>query len=103
MIRILDSLENLKTNLRINRIDPQKVALVFQYNKRDLPNVDSVEAMPAEAQGKAFEAFFTTKHRGTGLGLPIARRVVESHGGRIHIEVPPSGGTIFTVVLSAAR
>jgi mutual gliding-motility protein MglA len=41
----IDSLENLKTNLRINRIDPQKVALVFQYNKRDLPNVDSVETM----------------------------------------------------------
>jgi signal recognition particle receptor subunit beta len=41
----LDSLENLKTNLRINRIDPRKVALVFQYNKRDLPGVDSVEAM----------------------------------------------------------
>jgi hypothetical protein len=41
----LDSLENLKTNLRINRIDPQKVALVYQYNKRDLPNVDPVDAM----------------------------------------------------------
>ena len=41
----LDSLANLKTNLRINRIDPQKVALVFQYNKRDLPNVDTVDAM----------------------------------------------------------
>jgi hypothetical protein len=41
----IDSLENLKTNLRINRLDPEKVALVFQYNKRDLPNVDSVEAM----------------------------------------------------------
>jgi signal recognition particle receptor subunit beta len=41
----LDSLDNLKANLRINRIDPGKVALVYQYNKRDLPNVDSVEAM----------------------------------------------------------
>jgi len=41
----IDSLENLKTNLRINRIDPDKVALVFQYNKRDLPNIDSVEEM----------------------------------------------------------
>jgi hypothetical protein len=41
----LDSLENLKTNLRLNRIDPRKVALVYQYNKRDLPNVDSVETM----------------------------------------------------------
>jgi small GTP-binding protein len=43
----LDSLNNLKTNLRINRLDPGKVAMVFQYNKRDLPNVASVEEMNA--------------------------------------------------------
>jgi hypothetical protein len=43
----LDSLENLKTNLRLNRLDPEKVAIVFQYNKRDLPNVDSVDDMNA--------------------------------------------------------
>ncbi len=42
-----DSLENLKTNLRLNRLDPEKVALVFQYNKRDLPNVDTVDDMNA--------------------------------------------------------
>jgi hypothetical protein len=41
----LDSLANLRTNLRINRLDPDKVALVFQLNKRDLPNVASVEEM----------------------------------------------------------
>ncbi len=41
----LQSLENLKTNLRLNRLDPEKVALVFQYNKRDLPTVSSVEEM----------------------------------------------------------
>jgi signal recognition particle receptor subunit beta len=41
----LESLQNLKTNLRLNRIDPDKVALVFQYNKRDLPSADSVEEM----------------------------------------------------------
>jgi signal recognition particle receptor subunit beta len=46
----LDSLENLKTNLRLNRLDPEKVALVFQYNKRDLPNVDTVEDMSAYLQ-----------------------------------------------------
>jgi mutual gliding-motility protein MglA len=43
----VDSLHNLLTNLRINRINPDKVALVFQYNKRDLPNVSSVEEMNA--------------------------------------------------------
>jgi mutual gliding-motility protein MglA len=43
----IDSLENLKTNMRLNRIDPDKVALVFQYNKRDLPTTDSVDDMTA--------------------------------------------------------
>ena len=43
----LESLENLKTNLRVNRIDPDKIALVFQYNKRDLPGVDTVDDMNA--------------------------------------------------------
>jgi signal recognition particle receptor subunit beta len=46
----IQSLENLKTNLRLNRIDPDKVALVFQYNKRDLPNAESVHAMTAYLQ-----------------------------------------------------
>lgn len=41
----LESLDNLKTNLRINRIDPDKVAIVYQLNKRDLPNVSSMEEM----------------------------------------------------------
>jgi GTPase SAR1 family protein len=41
----LDSLNNLKTNLRLNRIDPDKVAVIYQLNKRDLPNVETVEEM----------------------------------------------------------
>jgi len=41
----LQSLENLKTNLRLNRIDPEKIALVFQYNKRDLPGALPVDEM----------------------------------------------------------
>jgi mutual gliding-motility protein MglA len=41
----IQSLENLKTNLRLNRLDPDKIALVFQYNKRDLPDVSPVEEM----------------------------------------------------------
>jgi two-component system, LuxR family, sensor kinase FixL len=65
--------------------------------------IDQGPGMPQEVRGKAFDAFFTTKHRGTGLGLPIARRVVEAHGGAIHIDVPASGGTTVSVVLPLAR
>jgi signal recognition particle receptor subunit beta len=41
----IDSLENLKTNLRINRIDPNKIPIVYQANKRDLPGVSPVDEM----------------------------------------------------------
>jgi two-component system sensor histidine kinase HydH len=64
---------------------------------------DRGPGMPPEVRDKAFDAFFTTKHRGTGLGLPIARRVVEAHGGSIHIDAATEGGTIFIVALPAAR
>jgi len=60
---------------------------------------DCGPGMPDEIRAKAFDAFFTTKHRGTGLGLPIAKRIVEAHGGTLHIDVPPDGGTTISVDL----
>lgn len=64
---------------------------------------DHGPGMPPDVRDKAFDAFFTTKHRGTGLGLPTARRIVEAHGGRIDIDTPPSGGTIVSISLPATR
>jgi signal transduction histidine kinase len=60
---------------------------------------DRGPGMPEEVREKAFDAFFTTKHRGTGLGLPIARRVVEAHGGTIRVDAPAAGGTTISVEL----
>ena len=58
---------------------------------------DHGPGMTPEVMEKAFEAFFTTKHRGTGLGLPIARRVVEAHGGHIGISPAAGGGTVVAI------
>jgi len=63
---------------------------------------DHGPGMPDNVRGKAFDAFFTTKHRGTGLGLPIARRVIEAHGGQIDILPAAGGGTVVSITLPAA-
>jgi signal transduction histidine kinase len=49
-----------------------------------------------------FEPFFTTKARGGGLGLPIARRTAELHGGSLSCTCPPEGGTLVTLTLPVA-
>ena len=64
---------------------------------------DTGPGMPDDVKEKVFEPFFTTRSRGTGLGLPIAKRVVEAHGGRIAIDTPPSGGTVVSMSLPAAH
>ena len=50
-----------------------------------------------------FQPFFTTRHRGTGLGLPIAKRAIEQHGGSIAIDSAPGRGTTVVVTLPIAH
>jgi signal transduction histidine kinase len=49
-----------------------------------------------------FDAFFTTKDQGTGLGLALVHRIVTDHGGTIRVESRP-GRTCFSVSLPASR
>ena len=60
---------------------------------------DEGPGIPPETRERIFTPFFTTKARGTGLGLPTARRTIEAHGGTIHVECPPGGGTVVRVGL----
>jgi two-component system sensor histidine kinase HydH len=53
-------------------------------------------------RSRIFEPFHTTKLRGTGLGLAVAKRIADLHGGRIDIADPPGGGAEFQVLLPAA-
>jgi two-component system, LuxR family, sensor kinase FixL len=63
---------------------------------------DSGPGIPAEIREKIFTPFFTTKSRGTGLGLPTAKRLIEAHDGTISIECPAAGGTTVTIQLPLA-
>jgi two-component system, LuxR family, sensor kinase FixL len=60
---------------------------------------DAGPGIPREILDKLFTPFFTTKARGTGLGLSTARRLVEAHGGTLAIESPATGGTTATIRL----
>ena len=60
---------------------------------------DTGTGIDGEHAGKIFQPFFTTKHGGTGLGLPVSRQLVELHGGSIAASARSDGGTVFTVRL----
>ncbi len=64
---------------------------------------DSGPGMPDDVRARIFEPFYTTKTRGTGLGLPTVKRIVEAHHGTIAVECPPSGGTRVRMTLPASR
>jgi two-component system sensor histidine kinase HydH len=60
---------------------------------------DTGAGIAPENLARLFEPFFTTKPSGTGLGLPITRRIIQEHGGAITVESLPHKGTTFSVVL----
>jgi signal transduction histidine kinase len=59
---------------------------------------DSGSGIPPEHLGQIFDPFFSTKERGTGLGLALVQQIVVEHGGRIDVESGPETGTTFTLV-----
>jgi PAS domain S-box-containing protein len=62
---------------------------------------DAGHGIPPDRLARVFEPFFTTKPNGMGMGLPISRRIVEAHGGRIWAENNPGGGTAFHFTVPA--
>jgi signal transduction histidine kinase len=54
---------------------------------------DRGPGLTPEARASLFQPFFTTKERGTGLGLALAKKVADAHGGRLTLEDRPGGGT----------
>jgi signal transduction histidine kinase len=60
---------------------------------------DTGKGIPAEAEKRMFDPFFSTKESGTGLGLAIAARIVEQHGGALQYRTRRGQGTTFGVVL----
>ena len=66
---------------------------------------DNGPGIPADLLGRIFDPFFTTKPVGvgTGLGLPICRGIVQTHGGEITVDSKPGSGAVFTLTFPASK
>ena len=76
----------------------------MRIKRVDLADADTIRAcfeafLPAQQADQIFNAFFTTKVQGTGMGLPISRSIVESHGGRLWAADNSPRGASFHVTL----
>src|SRR6201993_1404495 len=60
---------------------------------------DTGVGLPPEIAANIFDAFYTTKPQGTGMGLPISRSIVESHGGRLWANLNSGPGAVFLFTL----
>ncbi len=64
--------------------------------------VDSGPGVPAALRERIFQLFMTTKATGTGVGLAVARKIIDRHGGRVSIDPAPGPGARFVVELPVA-
>ena len=93
------------TNLLQNAVqitpDEEKVVVDISQSRNDLviSVLDRGEGIAMENKEQIFEPFFTTRSGGMGLGLPVARRIVEMHGGSIEVANRSSGGAVFRIRL----
>lgn len=65
--------------------------------------IDTGKGMDEKTRSQMFQAFFSTRSGGSGLGLPTVRKIIEAHHGRISCESEPGKGTRFTIVLPVGR
>ncbi len=100
------ALRNLLLNAAQAMPDGGRLSLSVQAAPNDafeLAVSDTGPGVPEAIQARLWEPFFTTKARGTGLGLAQVKQVVEAHDGAIHVEDAPGGGARFVLRLPADK
>ena len=104
-----DQIHQVLLNLLLNALQAidlnGKIAVTVERRGKTavIEVADNGRGIPPEHLRNIFRPFFTTKGEGTGLGLSLARRIVEDHQGRIDVTSTVGKGTSFAVVLPLAR
>lgn len=110
-----DLLKQVFLNIFINACQamPSGGELRLATNRRDLLDyssgqpkrfiqiriADTGHGIPPETKARIFDPFYTTKEKGTGLGLALVHKIVRAHGGFVGVDSTPGQGTIFTLML----
>lgn len=98
---IMNLLQNAVQAIQEAKIRPGRIVISSSKTQDNvvIEVADNGPGIPEAVRAKIFEPFFTTKAQGTGLGLNICYGIVTSVGGRLSVDCPPSGGTVFRVEL----
>ena len=100
-------LEQIFTNLFLNALDAMchggcLTVEVFEKNNRVIIRVsDSGSGITEEVLPSIFDPFFSTKNRGTGMGLPVAQRIARMYEGSMEVEFTSPAGTTFRLEFPA--
>lgn len=101
ILNAMDSLEAAALGADLSPVRPPILLGVStsRHGEIEFRISDAGKGIPAEQLDHLFDSFYTSKPHGMGLGLSIARSIVEAHGGRIRAENNRNGGATFRVTL----
>ncbi|MEZ6185701.1 MAG: ATP-binding protein [Planctomycetota bacterium] len=98
-----DQIKQVLWNLLVNALDAARSRVAVRVRVEGdgllVRVADDGPGIPPSTLARVFDPFHTTKPTGTGLGLPIARRIVEAHGGELRLESVVGSGVVATVTL----
>lgn len=114
MIADVDQFQRVLLNLWQNAIqametleDERPRVLTISTDHQDehilIAVADTGPGIPVNVMSNIFTPFFTTKRRGTGLGLAVVKKIVDDHHGMVRVESEPGSGTTFTLLFPIAR
>jgi signal transduction histidine kinase len=100
---VLNALEAMPEGGRLTVTTRHTGANGHQSRTLEVGIADTGAGMDVETVGQLFNPFFTTKAKGTGLGLVLTHKIIEEHGGTIAVQSEPGMGTVFTLTLPEAQ
>ena len=100
------ALLNLMINAQQSMTEGGSLTVQLSAENDRIARIDVIDTGPGIAQEqlpRVFDAYFSTKKRGTGLGLTTTRQIVREHGGRIHVHSETGHGTCFSILLQRVK